>query len=100
MKELRTNLLQLITARLGHQPKPEQVLEFLHNGGAMTNEGMRAQVVAAEFFRLYGSTDRTARDIEEELAVRFDLTREAIKAIRLRAAQPSQRKPMGRPRKV
>lgn len=101
MKTIRAELLRIIHNKLGDAPTPEQVVEFLHSGGSLLSEGMRAQVVSEEFFRLYSShPERTARDIEEELAARYDLSRIAVLVIRLRVAKNAGRGLPGRKRKV
>ena len=100
MNPLITETLLLIAEKLGKDPTPEKVVHVLHGLGIANDVDLRAFVVGSEFFRIYGSTDRKARDIEEELAAKYDLTRQGVNGIRYRYARGVKRRVAGRPRKV
>lgn len=94
---LRADLLKIIAEKIGGNATPEQVIAFLLDGGAINDASMRSIVVPTEFYRLYGrDSERTARDVEEELAVRYDMTRDGIVSLRLRALR--KKRTAGRPR--
>ena len=100
MNPLITETLLLITEKLGKDPTPEKVITVLHGLGIANDVDLRAYVIGSKFFSIYGSTDRKARDIEEELAAMYGLTRDAVYRIRIRYARGPKRMPMGRPQKV
>lgn len=99
MNPLITETLLLITEKLGKDPTPEKVITVLHGLGIANDVDLRAFVVGSEFFRIYGSTERKARDIEEELAVSYGMTREGVRCIRRRYARGMKKQIPGRPQK-
>lgn len=96
MTPITTDLLRILTERLGHTPAPAEVVEFLYNGGAVNDDTIRQQVISVEFFRMYAEGDRTARDIEEELAARYEVDRSTVYRARVRYLQAGARKKRGR----
>ncbi len=100
MNPLITETLLLIAEKLGKDPTPEKVVHVLHGLGIANDVDLRAYVIGSKFFTMYGSTTRTARDIEEELAAQYNITREAVYSIRVRYARGAKRLPLGRPQKA
>ncbi len=79
---LRLEIIRIAKTKLGEGATVEQVVEFLYAGGAINNRSLRFHVIGAEFFRLMRDTDRTASDIEQELAARYDVSQDFVKYIR------------------
>jgi hypothetical protein len=68
--KLKQDMITIAKAKLGDQPSVEQLIEFLYAGGSITDRSLRFHVIGSEFFKAMRDTERTARDIEMELAVR------------------------------
>lgn len=65
----------------------DKVVDDLNAGGGMNEWTIRTFVIGTKFFEMFKGGERTARDIEEELAATHpDLTRDAVRHIRLRHA--------------
>lgn len=65
----------------------DKVIDELYSGGGMNQWTVRTFVIGTKFFEIFKGGNRTARDIEEELAATHsDLTRDAVRHIRLRHA--------------
>lgn len=79
---LRAEIIRIAKTKLGESATVEQVVEFLYAGGAINNRSLRFHVIGSEFFRMMRDTDRTASDIEQELAARYDVSHNFVKYIR------------------
>jgi len=75
--EIRTQLLELVKGKNG-----EQALDALLSSDLVALHRARDLAIRADFFALYGKTSRTARDIEEELAVKYDVALTTVKEAR------------------
>lgn len=89
---LRTEIIRIAKTKLGDDATVEQVVEFLYAGGGLNDRTLRFHVIGAEFFRLMRETDRTAHDIEQELAARFDVSRQMVEYIRSEFARGGRMK--------
>lgn len=77
IKEIHERLLEIVKGKSG-----EQALEALISSGLVKEHKARDIAIRIDFFALYGKTERTARDIEEELSVKYDVHRRVVQDAR------------------
>lgn len=74
MNDLRVDIATIIRESLGENPAIEKVVDLLYRGGSLTDKTLRSHVVREQFHKLMlKDRERSARDIEEELSVRYDV---------------------------
>jgi len=87
----------LIVILESHTPGCEGAVRKMYALGALTDTTVKRTVVGCEFFRIFTSTrDRTARDIELEIAARYDIPLKTVQEIRRNAKRGGQRGKPGR----
>lgn len=59
-----------------------ETLEVLVSEGAINEKTAKVAVVRLEFFRQYTKTDRTAADIEADIAAQYDLKERTVRKYR------------------
>lgn len=77
-------LLTLIRTEIGEAPTAQQVVEYLTRHRVLKRRDVRPFIIHSMFWSKYKGSNRTARDVEEEIAVYFDISRTAVMNIRLR----------------
>ena len=83
----------IVKEQLGDGATVESIVELMVKQGAAKTTCIRRAVIVHEFFRIYTSEPkRSARDIEEELAVRYGLTREGVIYLRNRSSKRKQKR--------
>ena len=76
---------EIIKKKLGEQPTVDNVLALMVEHGVLEFPSVRRAIVIHEFWKIYRSRpDRTACDIEMELAARFDMSRRYVTHLRSR----------------
>ena len=85
-------LTALAVQELGDGEAVRNTIAFLCEHTGITRISARRALIGKLFFKEYTNSKRTARDIEEELAVRFELTRDQVKNIRIEYVQSSSRR--------
>lgn len=78
------HLIDIAVAKLGASPPVERVIELLVREQVITAKRVRRAVVRHEFYRMLADPHsvRTAHDIEQELAARFDISVRSVQAMR------------------
>lgn len=84
---MKDELIRMLKATNGAEPTVEQLYVFMEQHGIMHDWRVRRAIIIHEFNVIFKSSNRTARDIEEELAVRYGLSREAVKKMRIWAVR-------------
>lgn len=80
---LPDDLVRILGEKLGASPSLSSTVVYLIECGVIDRTYMRIHVVGSEFFRKMAEPeDRTASDIEHELAARYDLTKRRVQQIR------------------
>ena len=77
-------LIELVKAKLGEHATVEEIVEHLYNSSALTSITVRRYVIGTRYINEYGSSRRTAQDIEQDLAAEFDIKDHTVNKIRRR----------------
>lgn len=84
---MNDQLIKLVKQELGEGPTVEQIIEHLFDSSALTSITVRRYVIGTKFFNEYSTGSRTAHDIEQDLAVEFNLKDHTVNKIRRRYIQ-------------
>jgi hypothetical protein len=97
---MENDLLGALKAILGEGYSGEEAVKFLVRKGVITTARQRMFVVGFTWRHLMSTGDRKALDIEQELAVNFDISRQRVQQIRNSFNKMDVQKRTGRRQKL
>lgn len=85
MSKVRDELIAILKAKHGDSPIVEQVIDSLYKCGAINDGLMRNAVVYEMFYDRVANSLTSTRQVEFDIAHRYDMTRSTVQYIVRRA---------------
>lgn len=81
---MKEDLIRIVSEKIGGDAS--KVIEHLYSAGALPDSSVRMYLIGEMFFRIIADKKnaRTANDVEEELAILFDVTPRWVRSTRSR----------------
>ena len=78
MSRSREELVAHLRTRFGEKADPAMIVDALFGGYALDDSLPRRYVVRVEFERRYATTDKSARQVQEDIAFEYGLGRTTV----------------------